>query len=106
MDMSLFDEPFTQKSENQPCLILEAKTFGNGLSFTKNQIETYSNNHKSCKKFIITNGFRYRYLEKENGELVEKGYFNLLKLRESYELKQYIEGYLKTTDTLLKMSNF
>ena len=106
MDMSLFDEPFTNKKENHPCLILEAKTFGNGLSFTEDQIKNYSNNHEDCKKFITTNGFRYRYLEKENGELIEKGYFNLLKLRKQYQLKQYVNGYLKTTDTLLKMSNF
>lgn len=107
IDVALFSKPYVSpdgKNNQSPLIILEAKNFDNGLAFTDYQIKRYSDRYPQCGRFIITNG--YRYLEMENGKPEEKGYFNLLRLRKSYALKQYLPGYYSTIETMLKMTNF
>ena len=106
IDVALFDEPFKGDYKRSPELILEAKTFDNGLAFTQGQIKRYGEMFPECSRFVITNGFRYRYFEKENGELKEKGYFNLLRLRKTYAIRQYSNEYSLTIQTMLKIANF
>ncbi len=103
IDIALFKNAYEQDDEQTPLVIIEAKKFNNGLAFTDGQIKTYSTYYPNCKKFLATNGFRFKYFEKENDELVCKGYFNLLNLKE----RDVLRGLPKTSiETMLSISNF
>jgi hypothetical protein len=103
IDVVLFDRPFTGDYEETPRLILEAKTFSNGLALTHEQINRYSKVFPNCKRFLVTNGFRYKYFERMGDSLTEIGYFNLLRLTERNVLEDVP---LSSLDTILKISNF
>jgi hypothetical protein len=102
-DIALFSEAFKGDYTLHPQIIIEVKSFHDGLAFTHHQMKTYSDKFPDCKKFIATNGFRYRYFEKENDEFVPKGFFNLLKLKE----RDYLNNLpLSAIETILAISNF
>lgn len=102
IDIALFNKSFNGDYSLTPQIIIEVKTFSNGLAFTDDQIKKYASKYPNCKKFITTNGFRYKYFEKMNNELVYMGYFNLIKLNERnivYDIP------ISSIATLLKISN-
>lgn len=108
IDVALFTKPFVkadQELKTSPEIIVEVKTYHNGLAFTKEQAKRYGKMFKETTKFITTNGYRYFYYEKEGDELIEKGYFNVRKLKEKNDLMPF-KDYLSTIDTIVNISNF
>jgi hypothetical protein len=101
-DVALFGRPFRAEDKPSPEVILEAKTFGNGLAYTQGQALTYGATFKECMRFVTTNGFRYRTYERRGEELVPTGYVNLLRLRKSNVLEPEL---MKPIDTLVSLSN-
>jgi len=82
IDIALFKEVFKGNYKATPEFILEAKTFDNGLAFTDHQIKNYAEKYPDCKNFVATNGFRYKVFFKDKNKMIQKGYFNLLRLNE------------------------
>ena len=103
VDISIFKEAYDEGIPQEPEIIIEAKKFYNGLAFTSEQIKTYSNYFPKCHKFIVTNGYRYKYFEKVNDELICKGYFNLLDLKAHEYLRKYEKSAI---ESMLAISNF
>ncbi|NJD23505.1 MAG: hypothetical protein FIA82_12710 [Melioribacter sp.] len=103
IDIALFRNSFKGDYNISPEIIVEAKAFANGLSFTNKQILNYANKFPSCKIFIATNGFRYKIFIKEKDQPVLKGYLNLLRLNERNAL---YDVPLTTTQSLFSISNF
>lgn len=103
IDVALFHLPFKGNYKTSPEIIIEAKTFGNGLAFTGEQIKTYAEKYPECKKFIATNGFRYKYFEKLNGKMEFIGYFNLIDLKERNVLYDVPHT---SVETILKLATF
>lgn len=101
-DIALFSNAFTSKNPPEPMMLVEAKTFGNGLSYTHDQLKNYADKFPGCQRLVTTNGFRYRTYTAENGKLVPKGYVNLLNLRKSNVLET---GLLTPIQTLLSISD-
>lgn len=104
IDITLFDQPYRASQEDKlsPKMIIETKNYDNGLAFTKKQVAAYGKKFENCKWFVTTNGFRYRLYRKENGELIPKGYLNLLNMREQNLLYREEGG---AYQTLLQLSN-
>jgi hypothetical protein len=105
IDAALFKMPFTASKikELSPEIILETKVFNDGLAFTGNQLKTYGKKFPDCRKFIATNGFRYKFFHKEGEAFVQKGYLNLFNLRKGDVFNNEVKGAI---DTLLMMSGF
>jgi len=103
IDIALFSKPFQKKSKSQPQIIIETKSFSDGLSLAKEQSEKYAKNYPDCKKMITTNGFRYSTFEKDRDIFKQTSYINLLDLREFDYINNDIGGALKS---LLLISNF
>lgn len=103
INVALFNSPFKGDYKSSPQIIIEAKTFGDGLAFTGGQIDAYANKFPDCKKFVATNGFRYKYFEKLNDKLEFIGYFNLIDLIERNVLYEVAHT---SIETILKISNF
>lgn len=82
IDVALFDRPFQGDYDSAPQVIVEAKQFGNGLAFTHEQINSYADAFPDCQRLVATNGYRYVYVERQNGVITKRGYFNLLRLRD------------------------
>lgn len=107
-DVSLFAKEFykeDRKKKTCPSIIVEVKKYNNGLAFTDEQVKRYGRVFKETKKFVTTNGYRYIYFEKEGEKLIEKGSFNLRKLRGRNNLRPTLD-YFDTITTIIKMSNF
>lgn len=107
-DVSLFAKEFykeDRKKKTCPSIIVEVKKYNNGLAFTEQQVERYGRVFRETKKFVTTNGYRYIYFEKEGEKLIEKGSFNLRKLRERNNLRPILD-YFDTITTIIKMANF
>lgn len=102
IDVALFEESFKGDYASTPYFIIEAKSFSNGLAFTEKQIISYANKYPDCKRFIATNGFRYKIFFKEKNILVQKGYFNLLKL---YERNVLYDIPLTSIESIFEISN-
>jgi Type I restriction enzyme R protein N terminus (HSDR_N) len=104
IDVAVFEKSFTDRTyKTPPKIIIETKRFDDGLSFTAQQAEQYSKNYSTCKMLIVTNGFRYKIIEKEEEKFAQTAYLNLLNLREHDYLSPTIGGVVMA---LLKMSNF
>lgn len=101
-DIAIFDTPFRANNESQPVMIIETKTFNDGLLHARNAIHYYSKNYPNCNMIIATNGYRYIIEERISGNFQETCYINLLDLREHHYLNSTIKG---AKDALLKMSN-
>lgn len=102
IDIALFSESFIGDYKKSPEIIIEAKNFYNGLSFTREYASKYTNKFPKCNTLITTNGYMYLLFEKVEGNFVQKSYLNLLNLREHHYLQDKVSGAL---DCLLKMSN-
>ncbi len=102
-DIAVFKKSYYPGENHEPTMILESKTFYDGLKYARNQVQYYSQIFPDCKMLISTNGFRYVIEEKVDDSFHEKCYLNLLDLREHYYLDPKIKG---SAHALLQMSNF
>lgn len=105
IDIALFQSPYRQMGKDtnpDPFVIIETKKYDNGLAFSNKQIERYAAKFPGCERFVTTNGYRYRYYNRNGDELVLKGYINLLNLRERDLIDPYI---MNAFSTLLAISN-
>ena len=96
--MALWDRPFSD-SEATVSTIVETKRLYNSLGdWPKNQAAGYANNHPSCSKIVITDGFRYKLFQRDEdssetgGEWGEKAYANLRKLRAEHPIHPGVGG--------------
>lgn len=103
IDIAVYEEAYDHDRGQIPEIIIEAKKFSNGLAFTHSQIKNYAMRYPKCKKFVATNGFRYKYFELQDGELTCKGLFNLLTLKER-DLTRSLP--YKSIQTMMEISNF
>lgn len=102
IDIAIFNQSFMGDYKTHPDIIVEAKKFENGLSFTKQYAKKYTDKFPDCTILITTNGYMYKYYEKSNEEFNLISYLNLLNLRDHHFLYNKISGAL---DCLFKMSN-
>ena len=102
IDIALFIKAFTGDYQSTPEFIIEAKTFNNGLAFTDAQMKIYGEKYPNCKNFIATNGYRYKIFFKDKNKLIQKGYFNLLRLNERNVL---YDTPLTTIESIFSISN-
>lgn len=102
IDIALFSDSFKGDYTTTPEYIIEAKTFDNGLTFTESQISGYADKFPNCKKFVVTNGFRYKIFLKDRNKLIQTGYFNLLKLTERNPLYEVRDN---SIESLFSISN-
>lgn len=103
IDVAIFNHPFTGDYTTSPEIIVEAKKFKNGLAFTSNQIATYGKYYPSCRRFIISNGYKYKYFEKVGDVLECLGSIDLRTLKLVDVLSQQSKNAL---ETLIAMSNY
>ncbi|MCC6864567.1 MAG: hypothetical protein IT280_00240 [Ignavibacteria bacterium] len=103
IDIALFRRLFDGDYNTTPDIIVEIKQLGNGLSFTHNQINSYSKNFPKCTKFVATNGIRYKYFEKRKKKLKLLGYFNLMNFTSNVLDNEYK---LTPIKTLNKIANY
>ncbi|MEQ8200556.1 MAG: hypothetical protein ABRQ24_03920 [Syntrophomonadaceae bacterium] len=104
IDIALFDRPYTKNIQpKEPYMIIETKCFDDGLYQAREQAHKYAAGYKSCDRLLLTNGYIYKLYEKVNDEFEERGYLNLLDMREHHYLDSNIEGAIHV---LLKMSGF
>ncbi len=104
IDIAVYEEAYVEDYEQSPSIIIEAKAFQNGLAFTDNQIKKYASYFPECKKFIATNGFRYRYFEKkQDDKLILRGAFNIMKLKERDVLRDLPLTSIETIFSISKL---
>ena len=84
-------------------MIVETKTFFNGLYYAADQIINYAKAFPECSLLVATNGYRYWIYEKVDGKFQASGYFNLFNMHEWYCLDEKIYG---VVPSLLKLSNY
>lgn len=101
-DIALFPTAFKKEAPPEPVMLVEAKTFGNGLSYTHDQLKHYADKFPKCQRLVTTNGYRFRTYSTENGQLVPRGYVNLLNLCKTNVLEP---SFLTPVETLLSISD-
>ncbi len=92
VDLALFQYPFRRNENKSPKILIETKTFNDGLAYAESQIKNYASNFPEVNILISTNGFRYIIYERENGKFVKAGYLNLLDMRMENPLSPNIKG--------------
>jgi len=97
-DMALWDRPFSD-SDAVVTTIVETKRLYNSLgNWPKSQAKGYAEQHPSCSKIVITDGFRYKLFEREEGssqaagEWSERACANLRKLRAQHPIHADVGG--------------
>lgn len=105
IDVALYKDAISRKTNTAPEWIIEVKTFGNGLAFSDAQLLRYANKFPACKNFVATNGHRYVLFVREGAgaPLRHSGYFNLLNLKDSNVLNPQS---LTPTEAIVKLSRF
>lgn len=103
IDIALFEKPFASSSTTDPLIIIETKTFNDGLDFAKDQIGYYSEKYPMCKIMVTTNGYRYNVYKKNKSEYFRYAYFNLLDMREFDYIDNSVKGIL---DGIIEISNY
>jgi hypothetical protein len=100
LDIAFFDKPY--RGIDEKCImILESKSPGSGLIHSENQVRTYADKYKDCKKIIISDGIRYIVFERKNGEWKRLAYLNLLKPRKYHPFEPSVEGALAVLTSLM-----
>lgn len=102
IDIAIFKKSFTGNYKDTPYIIVETKTFEDGLSFTKEQLSRYTDNYPTCKYAVATNGIRYKFYDIESNQYIERSYLNLNNLRERHLQYPEINGGIQC---LIDMSN-
>lgn len=103
VDIAVFSKPYEKENELHPHMIVETKTFFNGLYYAADQIINYAKAFPECSLLVATNGYRYWIYEKVDGKFQASGYFNLFNMHEWYCLDEKIYG---VVPSLLKLSNY
>lgn len=109
MDIAVFSTPYinpNQKKYNtplEPVMIVETKSYEQGLFHARNQANQYAAKYPTCSKLLLSNGYIYNLYEKFGKTFDETGYLNLLDMRDSHYLNKNIEGAIPV---ILKMSGF
>ena len=77
-DIALFDTPYSRGDE--PIVIIETKQLWDGLGDATKQAKKYAGPYKNCKKFVVTDGIRYKLYKrpKYGKEWPLTAYLNLL----------------------------
>jgi hypothetical protein len=104
IDIAVFSRPYTKKDASKdPYMIIETKSFKDGLYFAQDQAFKYATKYSDCGLLLLTNGYIYKIYEKTNQGFEESGYLNLLDMREHHYLNEKIHGAIYA---ILKMSAF
>lgn len=91
LDITLFDEPYF--SEAEPSVIVESKRLYEGLGAgPEDQVQRYALDYPKCRKLVVSDGFRYRLLERNRRVWKPSAYANLLKLRQRHPYRPEIAG--------------
>lgn len=86
-DVAGFTKPFHAK--NSKCkLIVETKSFGQGLDYAPKQAERYARDIDSCDTLVVSNGHCYKAYKKRDGHFSPEptAFLNLTRLRDRYPL--------------------
>lgn len=87
-DIACFSKPYAGK--NGECvLIIETKSFSQGLHYAKNQVERYAKAFPNCKCIVVSNGYCYKTWERrDDGQFnqMPSAYLNLLAPKDKYPL--------------------
>ena len=87
-DVACFSKPYARK--NGECvLIIETKSFSQGLHYAKIQVERYSKAFPNCKCIVASNGYCYKTWERQDdGQFnqMPSAYLNLLAPKDKYPL--------------------
>ena len=84
VDIALFDQ--LPRENNNLSVVVEAKKKGFSCLTAISQAEGYAKGKENCKRLIVTDGLRYGIYLKENDNYNLKAYFNLVDLRDNYEI--------------------
>ena len=103
VDIALFEQPYKKGTKDEPLMLIETKTFDDGLLFAQKQLDHYASDFPNCKQIVTTNGYRYCYYKKQNKEFDRYCYFNLLDMREFDYIDNDVKGVL---DGIIEISNF
>lgn len=98
IDVSLFSHVYRKKT--QPEIIIESKRLWHGLRYAPEQALGYANNYPLVKKFIVTDGIRYKLYEREGDNWTFTAYINLLELFLKHPYEHNVNG---SKEFLLKM---
>ncbi len=108
-DIACFSKPYT--GENDRCLlIIETKSFTQGLDYAPEQVKKYAEHFPNCKIVVVTNGYCYKAFEKQQDDEdatfreTPSAYLNLLKPRDRYPLDPQVKGCLEALKLLLPAS--
>ena len=90
IDVALFDFPY--KAAAEPAIIIESKRIFNGLRFAPNQAISYACNFGGCKRFIVSDGIRYKLFSHDGERWHFSAYMNLLEPKRYYPLDKNVAG--------------
>ena len=90
IDITFFREVY--KRSEEPCMILESKHIGEGLSYAERQAKRYAKLYPSCSRLVVSDGMCYKLYEDKGHEWVWKAYMNLLRLRDRHPYDTHIKG--------------
>lgn len=102
IDIALFNAPYTKHTKDQPEIIIETKTFEDGLLLAKEQLNYYAGKYPTCRTMVTTNGYRYNVYKKDADSFGLRSYFNLLDMRRHDYIENHILGAL---DGVIQISN-
>jgi hypothetical protein len=103
IDIAVFEKPFKGDYKMSPGIIIETKRFSDGLYYATEAAKQYASKYPECFLLIATNGYIYKLYEKSADGFTEKGYLNLMDMRERSLLDENIYG---AAQCLIKMSQF
>lgn len=102
IDIAIFNNSFDGNYKSSPNIIIETKTFADGLSYTHKQAQVYAKKYPECNTLITTNGIMYKIYKKHNSEFRQHAYLNISNLREKNYLYSDMGGAM---DALIHMSD-
>jgi len=102
IDLACFSKPYN--SDDEPVLILESKSFYQGLSFVDYQAKAYAETFSKCKIIIVSNGYCYKAYKRKQGIFSNSpdAYINILHPKRRYPVDpKKIDGCLEMLRLLL-----
>jgi hypothetical protein len=99
IDTALFKKNYCLENKNNNCvIILEAKRFGDGLSYTFNQAKEYADKLLQCNTIITSDGCCYKLYKRIgnrwNPDKKIDAYLNILKPKDKYPYESNVGGAL------------
>jgi len=93
---------FKDRSRNRCNIILESKRLWKGLLEGINQAWRYARKHPDCKKFIVTDGHRYRLYELTKNKWKFSAYLNISNPKQRHPFEKNVKG---AQDVFLSLMN-